>query len=96
MVNTIVLLTFAVSKPFRADEPTAQTGTGIMATAKRTFIRMAYKAIQNATSKKYFDDCWQGVKDVVMLILASDRGVTLYLENAAYEGDIGHEGHRKV
>lgn len=70
--------------------------TDNMATAKRTFIRRAYKAIQNATSKKYYDECWQGVKNVVEGILSADSSITMYLENAAYEGKIGEEGHRKV
>ena len=70
--------------------------TDNMATAKRTFIRRAYKAIKNATSKKYYDECWQGVKNVVDGILSADSGITMYLEKAAYEGNIGEEGHRKV
>lgn len=63
---------------------------------KRTFIRRAYKAIGKATSKKYYDSNWQGVKDVVTSIIDSDKNVTLYMEKAAYEGTIGQEGHRKV
>jgi len=70
--------------------------TDNMATAKRTFIRRAYKAIQNATSKKYYDECWQGVKNVVEGILSADSSITMYLENAAYEGTIGESGHCKV
>ena len=37
-----------------------------------------------------------GVKNVVESIIGTDKGVTLYLENAGYEGEIGKNGHCKV
>ena len=63
---------------------------------KRTFIRRAYKAIGNLTSKKYKDDCWDGVKGIVCAILDNIKEVTLYLEGSKYEGTLGEEGFRKV
>lgn len=95
---SIYLLTFADVKQNHLEQTSRLTkqATDNMATAKRTFIRRAYKAIQNATSKKYYDECWQGVKNVVESIIGTDKGVTLYLENAGYEGEIGKNGHCKV
>ena len=63
---------------------------------KRTFIRRAYKAMQPLTGKKYYDDCWSGVKDVVTKVIECDDHVTLYQESARYEGRIGEDGFRKV
>ena len=62
---------------------------------KRTFIRRAYKAIGALTSKKYYDTDWRGVKKVVEGIIGVG-GVTLYQEDARYEGVFGEVGHRKV
>lgn len=95
---SIYLLTFADVKQNHLEQTSRlnKRATDNMATAKRTFIRRAYKAIQNATSKKYYDECWQGVKNVVESIIGTDKGVTLYLENAGYEGEIGKNGHCKV
>ena len=92
------MLTFAYRKQNHLEQKSRlnKRATDNMATAKRTFIRRAYKAIQNATSKKYYDECWQGVKNVVAGILDSDKGITMYLESAGYEGEIGKEVHRKV
>lgn len=63
---------------------------------KRKFIRGAYKALGELTSRKYFDTDWRGVKGAVARVIDSCKNVTLYLENAKYEGVLGCEGHRKV
>ena len=99
------LRTFASSNKnnnnLRAAADSINTGdkgmnTHAATTNRKSFIRKAYNAISSITSKKYFDSSWLGVKAVIEAILDTDKHVTLYLENARYEGMIGQEGHRKV